>query len=201
MEYLASETVVAGVSAAVLHSSGYRPHTPEGLRVSVRGESVPLVSWQPVMCTQSYELWYSTTDTEETDSGESCTVNDKQQIDYAGNLTLTPGMTQDVALYGLRQQCGDYTVRLVAVTGAEFSNEVDVVFNICDNATETGGSGDITLDYTLEEDNCAAPEAECARPEPRQARHCQEDAQCSVASLMHISGLMLFSRIFLLIKI
>ena len=81
-------------------------------------------------------------------------------------------MTRDVALYGLRQECGDYSVRLVAVTGEEFSNEVDVVFNTCDNTTEPRGEdGDVTLDYPLaEEDTCVASVTECLRPEPRQGR-------------------------------
>ena len=88
-------------------------------------------------------------------------------------------MTRDVALHGLRQQCGDYSVRLVAVTGEEFSNEVDVVFNTCDNSTETR-EGDVTMDYPLEEEeeeeegSCVAPVTECQRPEPRQARESSE---------------------------
>ena len=90
---------------------------------------------------------------------------------FAGNLTLSPGMTRDVALYGLRQRCGDYSLRLVAVTGEEFSNEVEVVFNTCDtNSTETGG--DVAMDYNIgeEEEACVAPVTQCVRPEPRQAR-------------------------------
>ena len=72
-------------------------------------------------------------------------------------------MTRDVALYGLRQQCGDYSLRLVAVTGEKFSNEVDVVFNTCDNSTKTDDEGDVTLDYPLEEEEvtCVASVTEC----------------------------------------
>ena len=33
-------------------------------------DNVPLVSWQPVRCTSSYELWYGSLDSGETDSGD-----------------------------------------------------------------------------------------------------------------------------------
>ena len=70
VEYLASEQAVSAVTPSVLHSSGYRPDTPRGLEVRVRGDSEPLVSWQRVMCASSYELWYGSLDQGETDSGE-----------------------------------------------------------------------------------------------------------------------------------
>ena len=69
VEYLASEQAVSAVTPSVLHSSGYRPDTPQGLEVRVRGDSEPQVSWQRVMCASSYELWYGSLDQGETDSG------------------------------------------------------------------------------------------------------------------------------------
>ena len=69
VEYLASHTVLAPVSPETLHSSGYRPDTPRGLRVVTRGAGAPLVSWAPVLCASSYELWYGNLDQGETDSG------------------------------------------------------------------------------------------------------------------------------------
>ena len=69
VEYLASDQAVSAVTPGVLHSSGYRPDTPRGLEVRVRGDSAPLVSWQRVMCASSYELWYGSLDQGETDSG------------------------------------------------------------------------------------------------------------------------------------
>ena len=69
VEYLASEQAVSAVTPSVLHSSGYRPHTPHSLKVRASGDSAPLVSWQRVMCASSYELWYGSLDQGETDSG------------------------------------------------------------------------------------------------------------------------------------
>ena len=69
VEYLSSEQAVSAVTPSVLRSSGYRPDTPQGLEVRVRGDSAPLVSWQRVMCASSYELWYGSLDQEEKDSG------------------------------------------------------------------------------------------------------------------------------------
>ena len=108
-------------------------------------------------------------------------------------------MTRDVALHGLRRHCGDYSVRLVAVTGEEFSNEVDVVFNTCDNSTETR-EGDVTMDYPLEEEegSCAAPVTECQRPEPRQARESSEASGRAggptAMSLIQICALLIFGK-------
>ena len=114
-------------------------------------------------------------------------------------------MTRDVALYGLRQQCGDYSLRLVAVTGEEFSNEVDVVFNTCDNSTETRGEdgegeGDVTLDYPLDEEEdvtCVAPVTECEKLEPRQARESASGRAGAPTgmSLIQICAVMIFSKI------
>ena len=69
VEYLASHTVLAPVPPEALHSSGYRPDTPRGLGVVTRGAGEPLVSWDPVLCASSYELWYGSLDQGETDSG------------------------------------------------------------------------------------------------------------------------------------
>ena len=69
VSYLASDKLLAAVSPQVLHSSGYRPHTPHSLEVRLM-DNVPLVSWQPVRCTSSYELWYGSLDSGETDSGD-----------------------------------------------------------------------------------------------------------------------------------
>ena len=107
-------------------------------------------------------------------------------------------MTRDVALYGLRQECGDYSVMLVAVMGEEFSNEVDVVFNTCDNTTETRGEdGDVTLDYPLEEElTCVASVTECVRPEPRQARDsasARADGQ-TVLSLLPLCAVLIIAK-------
>ena len=74
VEYLASEAVVAPVTPEALHSSGYRPDTPRGLGVRVRGAGEPLVSWEPVLCASSYELWYGSLDQGETDSGTEGTL-------------------------------------------------------------------------------------------------------------------------------
>ena len=108
-------------------------------------------------------------------------------------------MTRDVALYGLRQQCGDYSLRLVAVTGEEFSNEVDVVFNTCDNSTETDDEGDVTLDYPLEEEEvtCVAPVTECERREPRLARESASGraGEHTGMSLIHLCAVLIFSKI------
>ena len=107
-------------------------------------------------------------------------------------------MTRDVALYGLRQQCGDYSLRLVAVTGEEFSNEVDVVFNTCNNSTETGNEGDVTLDYPLEEEEvaCVAPVTECERREPRQARESASGGagRHTGMSLIYICAVLIFAK-------
>ena len=70
VSHLASDEVLAPVSPGVLRSSGYRPLTPHSLEVRLR-DSVPLVSWQSVMCTTSYELWYGSLDSGETDSGDN----------------------------------------------------------------------------------------------------------------------------------
>ena len=53
----------------LVHSSGYRPDTPRWLGVVTRGAGAPLVSWEPVLCASSYELWYGSLDQRETDSG------------------------------------------------------------------------------------------------------------------------------------
>ena len=53
----------------LVHSSGYRPDTPRGLGVVTTGAGAPLVSWEPVLCASSYELWYGSLDQRETDSG------------------------------------------------------------------------------------------------------------------------------------
>lgn len=180
VSYLASDKLLAAVSPQVLHSSGYRPHTPHSLEVRLM-DNVPLVSWQPVRCTSSYELWYGSLDSGETDSG---------------NLTLSPGMTEDVALYGLRQECSDYSLRLVAVTGEEFSNEVDVVFNTCDNTTQTQ-DGDVTLDYPLEtEDICVTSFTECVSPKPRQARDLVSGRADGpmVMSLIHLCAVLIIAK-------
>ena len=113
-------------------------------------------------------------------------------------------MTRDVALFNLRQQCGDYSVRLVAVTGEEFSNEVDVVFNTCDNSTETlgddgDGEGDVTLDYPLEGEGvaCVAPVTECEKP--RQARESasgRAGAPTGTSPIL-ICAVLIFSKIFI----
>ena len=105
-------------------------------------------------------------------------------------------MTEDVALYGLRQECSDYSLRLVAVTGEEFSNEVDVVFNTCDNTTQTQ-DGDVTLDYPLEtEDTCVASVTECVRPEPRQARDLVSGKADGpiVMSLIHLCVVLIIAK-------
>ena len=75
MSHLASAQVLGPVTPQVLHSSGYRPNTPHSLEVSLR-DSVPLVSWQPVMCTSSYELWYGSLDSAETDSGDKIIIRE-----------------------------------------------------------------------------------------------------------------------------
>ena len=69
VSHLVSDKLLAAVSPQVLHSSGYRPHTPHSLEVRLM-DNVPLVSWQPVRCTSSYELWYGSLDSGETDSGD-----------------------------------------------------------------------------------------------------------------------------------
>ena len=76
MEYLESERSVPPVSLEELSAAGYRPDTPLGLEVrgGESSEGEPLVSWAPVMCTSSYELWYSSLDAGETDSGIQHTI-------------------------------------------------------------------------------------------------------------------------------
>ena len=106
-------------------------------------------------------------------------------------------MTEDVALYGLRQECSDYSLRLVAVTGEEFSNEVDVVFNTCDNTTQTQ-DGDVTLDYPLEtEDTCVTSVTECVSPEPRQARDLVSGRadEPIVMSLIHLWAVLIIAKL------
>ena len=96
-------------------------------------------------------------------------------------------------------------MRLVAVNGEEFSNEVDVVFNTCDNSTETQeGERDVTMDYPLEEGegeeegSCVAPVTECQRPEPRQARESSEASGRAggptAVSLIHICAVLIFGK-------
>ena len=53
-------------------------------------DNVPLVSWQPVRCTSSYELWYGSLDSGETDSGdrtEECSL-DCSVPDFSGGLDI-----------------------------------------------------------------------------------------------------------------
>jgi hypothetical protein len=90
-------------------------------------------------------------------------------------VTLSAGMTQDVRLLDVNlTQCIDYSIRVVAVMGMEFSDEIEIIFNTChvpdnnetvinviDEGQECVKIEEECVDKTIIENNCISDDSDC----------------------------------------
>ena len=106
---------------------------------------------------------------------------DFNSIDQYGNVTLSAGMTQDVRLLDLNlTHCTDYSVRVVAIMGVEFSDEEEVVFNTC----HISRNNETLEHFTEEGPECVKMEEECVDMSIRDD-NCDSDGVCVSATVSH----------------
>jgi len=146
IDYLEYPQTVGPASADQIANSHFRPQMPEKIFVFNQGGDSVTVSWSPSLCAQSYDLWY------ESDSG----------LDL-GNMTVRAGI-ESVNITGL-ENCKEYTMKIVAIVGEEFSEEADAEFTTC-----TGNTTYMYDEIISEEENestCKITAKQCNAPTER----------------------------------
>jgi len=118
VEYFQYPEAVGAASAEEIANSHFRPRMPEKIAITPLGDNSVFVTWRESECAESYDLWY------ESDS----------QLDL-GNMTVRSGVGS-VTVTGL-ENCTEYTIKMVALVGEEFSDETDADFSTCQvNSTD-----------------------------------------------------------------
>ena len=112
VDYFQHPETVGPASVNDIVNSHYRPNMPENIVVTLTGDDSVLVSWSKSECAESYDLWY-----------ESASALD------LGNMTI-PAVAGSVTILGL-DNCTEYTVKVVAILGDEFSTEGEADFTTC----------------------------------------------------------------------
>ena len=90
-------------------------------------------------------------------------------------------MTQDVRLLDLNlTSCTDYSVRVVAVMGSEFSDEEEVVFNTCHISSRNE-----TMEHIIDEgQECVKMEEECVDISVTE-NECNNEGECVSGTVSH----------------
>jgi len=112
VDYFEHPETVGPAPVNEIVNSHFRPNTPENIVITpITADSV-LVSWSQSECAESYDLWY--------ESGSALDL---------GNMTIPAG-AGSVTILGL-ENCTEYTVKVVAILGDEFSTEGEADFTTC----------------------------------------------------------------------
>ena len=101
---------VGGVSIDTIARTGYRPKPPTDLTIVQTGGKV-VVGWEPSLCASLYDITY-------TRVGGGRTVSRQVMAGEGTTAELQEGI----------ETCSEYEVKVAAVTGDEYSDEVTAVF-------------------------------------------------------------------------
>jgi len=140
VDYLEYPDTVGPASADQIANSHFRPQMPDKISVVPQGGDSVSVSWSPSQCAQTYDLWY------ESDSG----------LDL-GNMTVKAG-AESVNISGL-ENCKEYTMKIVAIVGEEFSEEADAEFTTC--AGNTTDMSDEIISEEEDDSTCKITTKQC----------------------------------------
>jgi len=104
--------IIPAATLDEITSSGYRPHTPEDMKVTEISSGGFKIEWSPVKCSLSYDVTY-----QEVTGGKAVS---KQVLASMGNtLTVTEGIAP----------CSEYEIRVSAVIGDEYSDEIVATYS------------------------------------------------------------------------
>ena len=146
VEYFQHPESVGPASAQEIANSHFRPKVPESVSIVPLGGDSVNVSWTPSECAESYDLWY------ESDS----------RLDL-GNMTVSAGV-RSVTVMGL-ENCTEYTMKIVALVGEEFSEEGEADFTTCDvNSTDIHNT---MIDQQADDTSCENIDKQCELITPR----------------------------------
>ena len=92
-------------------------------------------------------------------------------------------MTQDVRLLDVNlTQCMDYSIRVVAVMGEEFSDEMEIIFNTC----HISSNNETVINVIDEGRECVKIEEECV-DKTKTENNCNSDnSDCVSATTSHL---------------
>ena len=92
-------------------------------------------------------------------------------------------MTQDVRLLDVNlTQCIDYSIRVVAVIGMEFSDEMEIIFNTC----HVPGNNETGINVIDEGQECVEIEEECVDKTITENYCNRDDSDCVSATTSHL---------------
>eukprot|EP00092_Neocalanus_flemingeri_P029101 GFUD01031588.1.p1 GENE.GFUD01031588.1~~GFUD01031588.1.p1 ORF type:complete len:324 (+),score=95.32 GFUD01031588.1:149-1120(+) len=146
VEYFQYPEAVGPASTEQIANSHFRPRMPENIYIAPLGGDSVTVNWSLSECAESYDIWY------ESDSG----------LDL-GNMTVSGG-DGSVTVMGL-ENCTEYTMKIVALVGEDFSEEGEADFTTCqENSTDILGTMKVE---NADDSTCKIIDKQCELLTPR----------------------------------
>ena len=146
VDYFQYPDTIGPATSEEIATSHFRPKMPQHMKIIPTSNTRVNITWRESECAESYDLWY------ESDS----------QMDLR-NMTISVGVGS-VEVTGLKQ-CTEYTIKMVALVGEEFSDEAEADFTTC-QANSTDIFDTIAADQK-DDTSCEFMLNKCEAPRPR----------------------------------